>query len=759
MLFRPLTVLGLAMTTLSAQEKRDVFQPLDPVASKALIQVAPGYHLDLFASEPHLEEPVTAAWDGNGVMYVAEMRSYMQDVAGTDTKTARNGRIKRLEDTTGDGYPDKVTIFADGLNLPRMILPLDDRIAVTETDTTDVWYYRDTDGDGVADAKKLLWKGEQLDPNRSVEHQDSGLIWNLDNWIHVSYDYKRYRFTDGTWKKKSSPYIWAQWGLDHDETGQIFYSMNTEPCFSAQVPREYWSLISHRGGKMPRDPEPVSFGKPYDLSFLQMTKLCPIDDRGGKANPVHGMTSVGGQSVYRDIRLPLAHRKSYFVTDPTAHAVRQSVITNDRGRKFLVNPHGKTELLVSPDLYFRPINTHMGPDGAIYVIDMARGIIQDAPWLSEGPRKFIHENGVDRVKRRGRIWRVTHQAHPPRTQRPRMLKEDTVALVRHLSHPNGWWRSTAQKLIILRPDRVKALPHLKALVREGHDPLGRLHALWTLEGCDEVRDSLNFALKDADWRVRAAGVKISETLGEFGPLHSLANEPHPEVAKQLILTLGWASDPRALTTIGQVIENHPAHLGVTLAGTLALWQLPESQAPVIAKIRSGELFQSLPKSERPAAHTAWKEALAQWERGLEIGDEVTKDQARMIKAGEVLYFQSCVSCHGPDGRGTKVPGMSTALAPSLRDSKRVHGPLSGLMPVMINGLTGPIDGEHYAAGYMAPAAALGITRDDRLAELLSYIRYAWDGKSSPVTKTEVNEWRNKLQDRKTPWTDAELKAR
>jgi len=723
-------------------------------------QLAPGYSIEPIATEPDLEEPVLAVWDANGAMYVAEMRSYMQDTSGTATKTALNGRVKRFEDTNGDGTYDKITVFIDGLNLPRMLMPLDDRLAVIETDSTAVYAYRDSDGDGVADEKEQLWKGKTHGPGRSVEHQDSGLIWNLDNKIYISYGYRHYRYTTGTWEKITDNYIWAQWGLDHDETGQVFYSTNSEPFFSGQMPREYWSLIPFRGGQLSREAEPVSFGKPYDLSFLEMKNLCLTDDRGLPQTPRRGMTSTGGQSVYRGASFPASDLKSFFITDPTAHVVRRGLVTNKDGRRFLTHPHGKDEFLISPDFYFRPVNTHMGPDGALYIVDMARGIIQDAPWLNKNDRKFIDSNGISKVKRRGRIWRVAHKDHPHSGESPRMLDESTADLVRHLSHRNGWWRMTAQRLIILREDRQKAVPYLKDLLRFGKNPLGRLHALWTLHGMGAHEATLKEALQDRDWRVRAAAVRQHEDLIKSGAdvsyLSSLIEDSHPEVAKQLILSLGWSRDPSHLGWIDELITRHPAHLGVTLAGSVALWK---TETPVIQKIRSGELFESIgDPAKRQMAATAWKEALAQWERGLKIEPDVSADDAKLIRAGEALYFQSCVSCHGADGRGTKLKGMANALAPSLVSSKRVKGPLKNLMPVFMNGLMGPIDGQTYQAGYMAPAAALGITRDDRLAELVSYLRYAWGHKITPVVgKEEVKSFRLKHKDRQAPWTDEELK--
>lgn len=155
------------------------FTPLTPPEQQRTMVIADGLVAEYIASEPMVEQPVLTVWDGNGAMYVAEMRSYMQDEQGTGTKTLKNGRIKRLTDTNGDGIMDRATVFVDGLNLPRMILPLDDRIAVQVTDDTSVWSYRYSNHDGVADEKVLLYQGVKGVVTKSVEHQPSGLAGTL----------------------------------------------------------------------------------------------------------------------------------------------------------------------------------------------------------------------------------------------------------------------------------------------------------------------------------------------------------------------------------------------------------------------------------------------------------------------------------------------------------------------------------------------------------------------------------------------------
>ena len=746
-----------------AKKARNIAAVLTPEEERATFVLPDGYVAELIAAEPLVEQPVLAVWDADGAMYVAEMRSYMQDEAGTGTKSLRNGRIKRLTSSRHDGVMDRATIFVDGLNLPRMILPLRDGIAVAETDDTSIWHYRDRDGDGVAEEKTLLFKGRASDGTRSVEHQDSGLDWNLDNWIYISYGRERYRFTDGPWRAQPTLPIWTQWGVTHDDSGRVFFSDNSSPAMGFQLPRPYWNLIQTRSGDKPRGGEPISLGLAWDMDFLSAKNLCPVDDRGGPAAARKIFTSICGQSVFRGTALPFETRGDYFFCDPTIHVVRRSKLTDRNGRLTLSNPHGADEFLVSPDLLFRPVNTATGPDGCLTVVDMYRGIIQDAPWLSEGPRKFIRESGLANVNGRGRIWRIRHRDHAPAAA-PRMLAETTAKILRHLENPNGWWRDTAQRQIILRPDRDTVAPALADMVRFHDSPLARLHALWTREGLAKSDvPLLAAALKDRDPRLRAAAAQIGEPFlvandpAWFVALSAAAAaERVPDVAKQMILSLGFSAEPAVIPVIDALIERNLAHEGVLLAACTVLWKRP---SPYLARIQSGEALLAIEEPDRRAEVAArWAHGFAQWQRGLNLPADWLPEQRAVITKGADTYFETCVSCHGPDGKGVGIPGSDQLIAPSLAGSVRVHGPAAGLVPVLLHGLTGPIEGRSYQGAMMVPAATLGITRDDRLAEVISFIRFAWGNEAAPVTKDEVTAFRRTHANRTEPWTDQALRA-
>ena len=742
------------------RKENNPFVMLTPEEEKASFQLPDGFVAELVASEPMVQEPVLAVWDGNGAMYVAEMRSYMQDEKGTGTKELRNGRIKKLIDTDGDGRMDRATVFVDGLNLPRMILPLDDRIAVVETDNTSVWAYRDLDHDGISDEKELLFQGRQGAPTRSVEHQDSGLIWNLDNWIYLSYNHTRYRFTDGTWRAEKTPSVWAQWGLAHDDIGRLFYSDNSKPALSIQVPRTYWNHIVRRTGRMPKYTPTI--GLPYDHEFLNARNLSSYDDRGGKASPVKQFTSICGQEVFRGDALPHEAYGNYFFCDPTIHVVRRANIENQNGKIFLSRADGEDEFLISPDINFRPVSTHTGPDGCLYVVDMYRGIIQDAPWLSPGPREFIRKSGLAKNNQHGRIWRIRHRDHQPRTL-PRMQDESTAELIRHFENRNGWWRDTAQKLILLRKDRESVAPLLEGLVRyDHHAPLVRLHALWTLEGMGLTDQSLlNHVLEDRDWRLRAAALRISEPAIREGNgsfikrLESLTDDPEPELVKQLILSLGYSDSDEANRIIESAIKKHLTHDGIYLAGMAALWG---KETALIQSMRDGSAFAAITdEEERIPVTKRWIEGIESWKRqDLKLPKEFTSHQKWLIGHGETIFYETCRSCHGPNGKGQQLPGTTTQLAPPLQQSPRVLGHPEKLIRIVLHGLTGPVDGKTYDAGTMPPIASLGYDNPNRIAQAVNYLRFAWGHELPPIDVDLVKKVQADTENRNHPWTIEEL---
>ena len=196
--------------------------PLSPADSVKTIHLPDGYRLDLVLGEPDIREPMAMNFDGNGRMYVIEMRTYMQDIAGTDELTPKS-RVSRHESSKGDGVFDKHTAFADGLLIPRMVQPLQNEVLIGETNTNDIIAWSDKNGDGIAETKRPFYEGGPRGGN--MEHQPSGLLWAMDNWLYTTYNAYRLRWTpDGKTLKEPTAPNGGQWGLAQDEWGKPWFS-------------------------------------------------------------------------------------------------------------------------------------------------------------------------------------------------------------------------------------------------------------------------------------------------------------------------------------------------------------------------------------------------------------------------------------------------------------------------------------------------------------------------------------------------------
>ena len=679
-----------------------------PEAQLETFVLQPGYRLELVASEPAIEEPVTLAWDGNGRMYVAQMRTYMQDVDGT-AQNEPSSCVTMLTDTTGDGKLDTSTVFADNLVLPRLLLPLDDRILIGETYNDALYSYRDTDDDGVSDEKTLVYKGGAIKARGNLEHQDSGLIWNLDNWIYLSQHWKRLRMTRGAMEEGRTQKDFAQWGLTQDDTGRMYYSSAgmEQPAYGFQIPRAY--------GKMRiKDGLVGDFMTPWPIMATPDVQGGPGRLRPDKA--LNHFSGSCGQSIFRGDNLPADLYGDLIICEPVGRIIRRAKVNNVNGKRILSHPYEaeKKEFIASRDRNFRPIQSATGPDGCLYIVDMYRGIIQESAWVAKGSflRDRILEAGLDKNIGRGRIWRVVSDSTTKLSKQPRMLDESTAQLVAHLSHANGWWRDTAQKLIILRRDASVA-PALKALARKGQNPLGRMHALWTLEGMDIVdRDLLVEKLKDSDPRVRIAALRISEILLQRGDNALLANvaalvtDPDPSVIAQVVLTAGFSQSRDEATAL-----------------------LEKAKASKVAPdLLAGYIHNSTSRLR---------------------GVPETK-----LSRGAAIYQSLCFSCHAMDGKGINAGGGK--LAPALDGSALVNGDTSALIKIVLRGLTGPINGETYLGQIMVPMAQ---ESDTWIADVLTEVRRSWSNTSDAITPADVAAVRAATADVKNPYTMETLLAK
>ncbi|HWL09576.1 MAG TPA: PVC-type heme-binding CxxCH protein [Planctomicrobium sp.] len=682
-----------------------------PEESMKRIHLPAGYRLELVAAEPMIEEPVLCVWDGNSRMYVAEMRTYMQDAEGTDQDLPRS-RVSLLEDTDGDGRMDKVTRFVDNMVLPRMILPLDDRIIINETYTQDYYSYRDTDGDGVADEKILLYSGGKDGGN--LEHQNSGLTWGLDNWIYTARTGGlRHRFINGKWTSERIYGDNGQWGLAMDDLGRFFLSSagGEKPAYGFQQLPQYGKLT------LPNE---------LERHFETVYPIVKLDDVQGGRGRVHPekqtltlFTACGGQSIYRGDQMPEGFNGDYILPEPVGRLVRRAKVTQIDGKTVLSNAYESSEFIASTDKNFRPLWSATGPDGCLYIVDMYRGIIQEGNWTRKGSylRDRIDEQGFAKNIGRGRIYRVVHES-TKRSEQPRLLSKSTTELVTELSHPNGWRRDTAQRLIVLRQD-ANVIPDLEALAQTGTSALGRVHAIWTLDGLGAVTKPLiEMAMNDADPRVQQTAIRLSESHLAQAPelvekVAAVGFESDLSVTIQAINSLRYANSDRARQLIADLAGVHPANDIVLVSSQASIRNKEGDGAPTFAEM-----------------------------------DPRTLEK---MKRGYEAYTLVCIRCHGHDGKGA-FASDGLQLAPSLVDSKRLLATSELPVRILLHGLMGPIEGKTY------PGLMESMKREDDewIASALTYVRNSFGNSAGPVTPENVARIRQETSTRTQPYKVEEL---
>ncbi|WP_158861300.1 DUF7133 domain-containing protein [Lunatibacter salilacus] len=702
--------------------------PLSPFESLKTIRIPEGYELELVASEPMISEPVAIAWDGNGRMYVAQMETYMQTVDAEGQDEARS-RIMLLEDTNNDGKMDKSSVFLDSLRLPRMLLTVGEEVFVNETNTFDIYAYKDTNGDGKADQKRAVFQSEEK-AFGNVEHQRSGLDWNLDNWIYVTTDPVRFKYKGGRLEVDSlAGGSNGQWGLTHDDYGRLFFSRAAagKAATGFQINPVYGQLDMEEA---------------YSPDFNEVWPIIKTPDVNGGPktlradSTVKTFTSAAGQAVYRGDRLPHTMSGDYFVAEPVGRIIRRANVSSDNGLIKLTNAYDEEEFISSTDMNFRPVNMYTGPDGCLYIVDMYRGIIQESTWAQPGSYLYaqIMNNQLQKNVRNGRIYRLVHN-DIPRGPTPNMLEESTKKLVTYLNHPNGWWRDNAQKEIIDRGDK-SVVEDLKTIAKGEKGPLSTfpcplaiIHALWTLEGLDALDlNVISLALQNKAPEVRKAAVWISEPFLKshhketMEMLEPLKSDVDPDVRFQLLLSLHSVEDPQTAETIEGI-----------------RWQSVDSL------LLSG-ITKSLEKNEEAKTYGAKLVAL-------------NPEAREMVIKGATIFKTLCVGCHGPEGQGLPVH-----IAPPLIGKFKLLEYKKGVIQIMLHGLEGPVDGKEYPE-IMPP---MGENDDEWIASVLSYVRYDLGMRSFPemgsgyldfaiVQPELVRQVRNEHKGRKQPWTWEEIK--
>jgi mono/diheme cytochrome c family protein/glucose/arabinose dehydrogenase len=522
-----------------------VLAPEDALRS---FRLAPGFRIELVAAEPMVEAPVAMAFDPDGRLWVVELRGYMPDIEGRGEEVP-SGRVAILEDTNDDGRMDKRTTFLDGLVLPRALAFVDDGVLVAEPPR--LWFCRDTNGDDRCDDKTEVSadyataSDPRLGARKNPEHASNGLLRALDNWIYSANHAVRYRRVKGMWQQELTQFR-GQWGLTQDDYGRLFYNSNADQLRADLLPAHYLRRNPHL-----KDATSVNHRVCGDQTVWPGHPT-PAVNRGGEPGVLRedgtltAFTSACGPCVYRAAQFPPAYRGTVFVCEPAANLVRCNRLSERDGIISGTNAFGTAEFLVSTDERFRPVNIVNGPEGALYVADMHRGVIQHHLYTTPYLKRQIENRGLAAPLDRGRIYRVLFDGGEL-DPRPKLSKAAPAGLLQALVRTNGWWQDTAQRLLVERGDS-SVVPLLARMAGGAPEPATRMRVLWTLEGLGALDERvIRTGMGDWDGRVHAAAIRLAEPLLKAAPHPANAllsrvlkrlGTAEPVVQAQLALTLG-----------------------------------------------------------------------------------------------------------------------------------------------------------------------------------------------------------------------------
>jgi glucose/arabinose dehydrogenase/mono/diheme cytochrome c family protein len=529
--------------------------PLSPEDALKSFKIQPGFRIEVVASDPMVQSPVQIQFDGNGRMYVLEMRGFMRNVDGLHEEEPV-GRVSLLTDTNGDGVMDNSVVFADGLVMPRAIALVRGGLLVAEP--PHLWFFRDADGDGKAEEKEEVSNdyGNQKNP----EHNANGLLWARDNWIYSANHTVRYRNLDGDWQKDVTTFR-GQWGISQDDYGRLFFNSNSDPLRGDLVPSQY--LLRN-----PNFKNPLGDNVQLEKSMAVFpSRVNPGVNRGyqkGQLRPdgtLATFTGACGPVIYRGEMFPDQFYGAAFLCEPTGNLIRCEFLHEENGFITATNAFPKTEFLTSSDERFRPVNLCNGPDGALYVVDMYQGLLQHRIYLTTYLRNQYLSRGLEKPINMGRIYRIVPE-NVKKTAPVKLEDASSVELVAKLSDRNGWVRDTAQRLLIEKRDS-RAVKPLREVTAKGEFPAA-LHAFWVLHATDQLTPAtIQAGLRSSDSKVRATAVRMGENYLKVegknetqAALFAMAKDPSVDAKLQLMFSLGESKSPEAEQVMLQLLDQN-----------------------------------------------------------------------------------------------------------------------------------------------------------------------------------------------------------
>ena len=597
---------GETKGTVAVDPAKDLprYPAVEPKDAIATWQVKKGYKLELAANEPQVRSPIALSFDEHGRMFACEMIDYseMRDV------TPHLGRISMLEDKDGDGFYETSTVFADDLAWPTGVIWANGGVYVIST--PDLLFFKDTDGDGKADTREVIFTGFGTGLKiLNVQGLANCPQWGLDNRIHIQCGGGN-RGKIKCLKRPELPELelggrdlWfdprtydfgleaggAQYGMSFDNYGRKFACSNSDHL-------QFFVCDDRYAARNPYfNFPPVRQSVAVDGGAAEVFRLSPdepwriIRTRWRIAGVVKGAVEGGGRvsgyftgatgtTVYRGDAYGPDFVGNTFTGDAGGQLVHRKLIVPDGVSVKGMRPADEQgfEFAASKDTWVRVVNFANAPDGCLHICDMYREVIEH-PWsIPDEIKKHVDLNsGNDR----GRIYRIVpDKADWKRRADVDLSKASTEELVQTLAHENGWHRDTAARLLYERNDKA-AVPLLEKMVSESPSALGRLHALCALAGLHATNSKMiTLALSDSDEQVRAHAVRLCESIPAVNEpertletrMKDLVADPSPVVRMQLAMTFGGSAPAKS--------ASDAALLSDQAGGTISSMHIPRDTA-------------------------------------------------------------------------------------------------------------------------------------------------------------------------------------